>query len=552
MVREYEESEFVKKESCPECGSEDNLARYSDGHAHCFSQGCDYFEPATDGDAPVIRQAVSRKKHPDLLPVGEITPWIERGIDNVTAQKWGFSKTYMGDQAVRVFNYRDLTGNIIAQKVRTRDKKFFFIGDTKNAGLFGMHLWRDGGKKVVVVEGEIDAMSVSKVFNHRYAIVSIPTGASGAKKSLQKNLEWLQKFEEIILLFDQDDPGREATEECAPLFTPGTCKIAKIELKDPNEMLVNGKTEELLNAIYGAKVYRPDGIVEGIDTWDLVNEVDQEEGYRWPFKRLQEMTEGFRPGELIILTAGSGVGKSAITRETQYSLIDEQDTKTGVLMLEETTKRTARGLIGLAINKLAHKLQVWTGLALKERRLGWEKTLGTGRVFLYDHFGSTDVDNLLSKIRYMAKGCECGVIFLDHLSIVASGSEESDERKFIDLLVTKLKTLAVETGITLIGVSHLSRPKDKGHEEGAQTSLRQLRGSHAIAQLADFVIGLERNQQDETHANITTLRVLKNRFTGETGPAGWLEYSPVTGRLTELHDDPFKGKEGATNSDDPF
>jgi len=98
--------------------------------------------------------------------------------------------------------------------------------------------------------------------------------------------------------------------------------------------------------------------------------------------------------------------------------------------------------------------------------------------------------------------------------------------------MTMLRTLVEETGIGLFVVSHLKRPEGKGHEEGAKTSLSQLRGSHAIAQLSDMVISMERDQQSD-NPNLTTLRVLKNRFSGDTGEAGYLLYDKETGRLTE-------------------
>ena len=107
--------------------------------------------------------------------------------------------------------------------------------------------------------------------------------------------------------------------------------------------------------------------------------------------------------------------------------------------------------------------------------------------------------------------------------------------------MTKLRTLVQETGIGMHVVSHLKRPDGKGHEEGAQTSLSQLRGSHAIGQLADGVIGLERNQQDEENPNVSTLRVLKNRFSGETGVGGRLLYDKETGRLSEADPSMFSG-----------
>tara|TARA_R110000823_G_scaffold6620_10_gene24968 strand:- start:801 stop:1289 length:489 start_codon:yes stop_codon:yes gene_type:complete len=157
---------------------------------------------------------------------------------------------------------------------------------------------------------------------------------------------------------------------------------------------------------------------------------------------------------------------------------------------------------------------------------------------MFDHFGSTSIDNIVSRVRYMAKGLSCGYVFLDHLSIIVSAQDNGDERKAIDEIMTKLRMLVQETGIALIIVSHLKRPVDRGHEEGAATSLAQLRGSAAIAQLSDMVIGLERNGQaaDLDARNTTQMRVLKNRFNGITGPACKLKYDHSSGRMFEVEE----------------
>ena len=149
------------------------------------------------------------------------------------------------------------------------------------------------------------------------------------------------------------------------------------------------------------------------------------------------------------------------------------------------------------------------------------------------------IDNIINRVRYLAKGLGCGYVFLDHISIVVSAQASGDERRAIDEIMTKLRMLVQETGIALIVVSHLKRPESKGHEEGAATSLAQLRGSGSIAQLSDMVIGLERNGQaeDETERNTTRVRVLKNRFSGTTGPACALLYSRNTGRMTEVEEE---------------
>jgi twinkle protein len=172
---------------------------------------------------------------------------------------------------------------------------------------------------------------------------------------------------------------------------------------------------------------------------------------------------------------------------------------------------------------------------MEELRHAFINTVGSGRVFMYDHWGSTDSANLLSKIRYLVRGCGCDYIILDHISIVVSGLEGGDERRIIDNTMTALRSLVEELNCGLILVSHLKRPSgDKGHEDGAQTSLAQLRGSASIGQLSDMVIGLERNQQDKDKPNVSQVRVLKNRWSGMTGLCCSLQYDTTTGRMNEV------------------
>jgi twinkle protein len=146
-----------------------------------------------------------------------------------------------------------------------------------------------------------------------------------------------------------------------------------------------------------------------------------------------------------------------------------------------------------------------------------------------------NVDKIVSRIRLMAKTQGIKWVVLDHLNLVMSGDTQIDERRNIDALMTKLREVVVETNIGLFVVSHLSRQQGKPHEEGGTISLNHLRGSQGIAQLSNIVIALERNQQaeDEEERNVVTLRILKNRYTGETGETGYLKYNHITGRIRE-------------------
>lgn len=528
------ESTCIGHEPCPACGSRDNLARYDDGHGYCF--GCSHYERGdmdedgntTTGDGDERQHRADRG---DLRLFGDINALPKRGITQDTAKLWNYRVGLYKDKLAQLAWYLDDNRQPVACKVRFPNKDFTFIGSPREAGLYGQWLWRDGGKMVVVTEGEIDALSVSQLQGNKWPVVSVPNGAQGAVKSVRKAYDWLTKFEQVIFLFDMDEPGRAAAVECAKLFPPGKAKIASLNnFKDANEALQAGQGKEVIDAIWGAKEYRPDGIVSAADLWDAVSSTDPVPSVPYSYEGLTEKTGGIRPRELVTITAGSGIGKSLFCREIAYDLMVNHGKKVGYIALEENNARTLLGFMGIALNRPVHISR--EGVEPEALKKAFD--CFSSRLFMYDSFGSIDPDNLLDRLRYLAVGLQCDALVLDHISIAVSGLEDIDERRALDVMMTKLRSLVEETGVTLFVVSHLKRPSmgDKGHEQGLQTSLAQLRGSHAIAQLSDMVIGLERNQQGD-NPNETIVRVLKNRFSGDTGVACALHYSKETGRLTE-------------------
>ena len=516
------ESEFVKHTPCEQCGSSDANGIYTDGHSFCFSCGHhkngDPIESGTSPRADTPSSALAPLGSPQALP--------KRMLKEETCQKFGYTVSEYKGQKVQVANYKK-AGRVVGQKLRFANKDFIYLGE--KAGLFGEHLWKDGGKQLVITEGEIDAMSVHQAIG-KWPVVSVPNGAQGAAKSVRNSVDFVSSFDKVIIMFDMDDAGQKAAKEVADILPSGKAFIAQLPLKDPSDMLQARRNAELVDAIWQAKPHRPDGIINSADLWEDVIAEDTSESVPYVFPKLNDKTRGIRKGELVVLTAGSGVGKSAVVREFAYDLLNQGKT-VGMMMLEENTKRTAIGMMGLAMSKPLHLSR--EGITDGEMREAFDATAGSGRLWLYDHFGSMDPDNLVNRIRYLAVGCNCDYIVLDHISIAISGLENGDERRMIDNLMTRLRSLVEETGVGLFVISHLRRPEGRSHEEGGLTSLSQLRGSHSLAQLSDIVLGLERNQQDTELANVTTIRVLKNRFSGETGEAVSVFYDKSTGRLSE-------------------
>lgn len=516
------------------CTSSDGFTWYED-HGYCFvckhrvNHGPDGTTSSEDRQSPRTK----KKNIVPLIEVERIQALESRSLYKETCEKFGY---FLGrdfkDKLVQVAPYRDQKGRVVAQKVRGKDKRFMTTGEFKDVQLFGQHLWRSGGKRLVITEGEIDAMSAYQMLSS-WPVVSIPTGAQSAVSSIQMNLEFVESYETVIICFDQDEDGKAAAQAVSELLTPGKVRIMELPEKDANDMLVENRIKEFITAFWEARSVEPDGIVDGADIWDLVM-TDAEMGLSLPWSGLTTMTYGQRDGELWTWTSGSGMGKSEFVAQlAHYNLIEHGET-IGYVALEEGLRRSGQRMmakeLGVPIHLPGYEV------SLEEKQRAFEKTTGSGRFFMYDHWGSQASEKILSKIRYLVIGKGCKTIVLDHLSIIVSGLESDDERKTIDKLMTDLRSLVEETGVKMHLVSHLKRPtKGKGHEEGAKVSLAHLRGSHSIVQLSDIVIGLERNQQAKQNSNVTRIRVLKNRYAGTTGLACAVAYDEKTGLLNEVN-----------------
>lgn len=512
---------------CPDCGSHDAMCRYSDGHTFCFS--CEAYHKGEGEDSlPLSKPKVAKNV---IAPFDlNLEPLPKRLITEETCRKYGYYKGFLHNKPAQFACYIDDDGTIIGQKVRYADKTFETLGSVGNR-FFGQNLWMGGGRKLIITEGEIDCLTVSQVQGNKFPVVSLPNGCKSARKVFKEQFDWLESFEEVILMFDMDKPGREAVNAVCDILSPGKTKIAALPLKDPNECLLQGKAQEIINAIWNAKTYKPSCILNGSELWDVLkDEKDEEKGYPLPWSiPLEIMTQGVRKGELILITAGTGTGKTTFVRQLAYHFGVTLNLKVGMLMLEENVKRTAKGLMSV---HTGCRRTSYHNLSEDEFKKAYDEVLGKGNFVFYEHFGSLESEDLLHNIRYMACAEGCDFVILDHISIAISGLEIDNERKAIDVLMTKLRSLVEETGVGMLVISHLKRVEGQPAEEGGAISLSHLRGSQASSQLSDGVWALERNQQAEgKEKNLVRIRILKNRFTGETGIAGYLFYDKDTDRL---------------------
>ena len=526
---------------CPECGHRDCLGINEDGSAKCFSCGI-YIR----SDQRVHQPSPRLVKDSTTIKEGEVNALSDRGISLNTAKKYGVKSLVSSSGEVLRHFYPYFNGSEeVAYKTRIVDGKgFLSAGPISECGLFGQQIVGDkGGKYLTITEGECDAMAAYELLGSKWPVISIKTGTAGAERDIKSQLEFLDKFENIIICFDADKPGQKAAKQVARLLKPNRAKILVMPdgFKDANDMLRQNKHASFVDAWWNAKTYTPSGVLNVTQNKDKFHNRVKKESIPYPWDGLNKKLEGLRQGELITLAGGTGLGKSSVTRELEHWLLKQTKDNVGVVALEEDWTRTVDGILSIEANARLHIDSVREQFSQEEIDILFDDMFvdndNKDRLWVHAHFGSNDIDGIFSKLRYMIIGCECKWVVIDHLHMMVSATLEGDERRSIDSIMTRLRSLAEETGAGLILVSHLRRiDGNKGHEKGVETDLSHLRGSQSISQLSDCVITLERNQQadDPTTASTTRVRVLKSRYTGDVGIATYLFYDKDTGRLNEI------------------
>ena len=535
----------LSKERCPDCADKgedragDNLAVYEDGSKYCFKCKA-HSRPEKFTALPKSGMTVAQieelpvKYDPSRKLSRETANLYEvRGrIDTVTGlvQNLYYPCYDMQD-------YASGFGSVSGYKIRTLPKKFSVAGEMH--GCFGRQLLGTNmDRKAIITEGEEDAMAVYDTLSKKgkpHCVISLPNGSGSVDKVLE-DIQQLSKYPGVILFMDNDEAGRAAAAKLSEMLI-GKVKGLQVvhdftNYKDASDMHVAGDELAMWQALKTAKEFKPEGVVAGSEF--NVQEFFKEEapkGYEVPYPLLQGRTRGLRKGELVTVTAGSGIGKSTLCRELGYSLVKDHGLRVLHLGLEDNM-----GVAQLSYIALDHNVP-WPSLRENRNLLTESEVQSTkdnifDKMFFWSHFGSVSPDFLMSTIEYYVHTHDVDFVVLDHLSIVVSGMNDSNERKSIDLIMTKLAELVVRTGVGLLSVVHLKRPNDRDFNSGDAVTLGDLRGSAALEQLSWTVLSLERDQQAEDGAqDYAKLRVLKNRTWGSTGICDTLRFDTETGRL---------------------
>jgi twinkle protein len=424
-------------------------------------------------------------------------------------------------------------------KVRKLPKEFIWVG--KAGGVFGKDKFAAKGQRLVVCEGEIDTLSVAQMWYDKYKTIFpvIGLSSSGAVKELLLIRDWIREFDEVVIVFDEDDAGKKAAQEAVKIIGFDKVRIAKLPLNDANEVLVKKGWGELLRCVYNAEKYRPKGFLNKEEIWESLELYNKTVSVPYPdcLSGLNEKIKGLRFGEIVLLISGTGSGKSSVMREIIYHIIQTTEDKVGIVALEESVAETARKLSSMVLNRNSSKEMI----PLEELKVGFDQVFADDRIVLLDHQGSMGESDIISQLEYMAlSGCK--YLFIDHVTILVSEFESNlSGNEAIDRVMNELLKLVKRYPINICLISHLRKvpSASKSFESGKLPDLDDIKGSGSIKQIAMDVIAFSRNMSEENEEirNRVQVAVLKSRFTGLTGPVRGFYYDYNTGRIFKQEDD---------------
>lgn len=536
----------------------------------------------------ISREPKEKLKDVLLYPFMDVS---ERGIRKETCEKFGIrtavDPTDGKTPIAHYFPYYDQKGKLCGFKKRdlTLDKndKYHFTAIGKvgvECKLFGQHVAESierPKKTLYQVEGEWDAVSVfqsmqDQVKGTAYAglepfVVSVSCGTKNAVESVMHNADFVKSFQEIVLANDNDCAteqdkkigivrGAECNENlAAALMHPETKYIQyPTEYKDPSDMLQDGEGNALAKLFqFGKKPFKAEKILTASDiSMETLLEERPEGVYTKVFPKLDAKLHGFRPYELVVLTAPSNVGKSLITSEIMYKFVEAGEV-CGFICLEEGVKETMQRMIAkrckVNYNKFKENpLQVASQEQIQD---AYNWLTQERSVFFLDHFGSLQINDLMNKIKSFVFANKVKYLLVDHLSMIFSGSTNENERKEVDLLMTHLAAFCAANEVCIIAVSHLNRsiaadfkpPKQKDGKDPESwwvpVTKEAMRSSASLEQLAWTVLGLEPQVLATKERGHVRLTVLKNRTHGYLGICDEFIIDDHTGEVTLFNNDSF-------------
>lgn len=261
------------------------------------------------------------------------------------------------------------------------------------------------------------------------------------------------------------------------------------------------------------------------------------QGLRTGFTRLDNLTNGFKPGNLVILAARPSDGKTTLALNMMQNVALKENKVCAMFALEMTREELALKLLASIGSVKMDSLQ--KGRLSEDDQDGWrrlwsaKKQLSKAKIYVDDSPSNT-VSTIISKCRRLKARQGLDMVVIDHIQLIYPEVRKSENRQQEVTEISRgLKVLAKELRVPVLALSQLSR---NSAQNKRRPELSDLRESGAIEQDADIVMFIYRPDKSAdqkeidsgaVQKNVTELLLRKNR-SGEIGMAKLLfkgEYS---------------------------
>jgi hypothetical protein len=453
--------------------------------------------------------------------------------DGVTPNSFNFPYTEKG----KLLGYKTILLN---------KKAMWSVGTIKGADLFNWEIAKKKGtKRLYITEGEWDCLALEQMLEtssggkYKYAVASLPHGASSAASVLgrmKKEIDTL--FEEVVLVFDNDEAGWNAVKEAQKVF-PTVLEAPHIAgVKDANEALEKKQHQTFIDFVMW-KARKP--TIQGVVTVSEAMERGSKEpemGLSYPWDKVTKVMYGQRFGEATCVAGGVGCGKTVILHETSAWNAVKHKVPCFVALLEEQNIKTCWNIAAKVDSIPYNRPEIFN--KHKEQYYETMKFL-EDKIFMWNSEGNSsyrfDLPEILNAIRFNHAEYGCRFAYIDNMTRLADQMSTSEANEFINRYSSEIANLAAELNIHITLFSHLNPPKGRdsvSHEEGGEVYPAQLTGSRGVMRSFPNLIGFERNKMAEgDKKNNSFISIIKNRDYGDEQKIK-TQYSPLTGRLLEF------------------
>ncbi|MFZ4217040.1 bifunctional DNA primase/helicase [Enterobacter ludwigii] len=539
-----------------------------DGRKHfsgfCFP--CGEFVKDPYGDNPPDPKSVKVKSPEEIQEeINEIMscPRIDFEHRSIEPEWWQYYgvrllySEYDGKTPNAIAHPYTRDGKVVRLKIKLLNKKqpMWSVGDTQNNDPYGWERAKlAGGSTLYITEGEEDTIALTQILKTmnqgtkyeelNFAVISLTDGIETVQKTLGPKIDEInQRWDKVVIVFDNDEPGKRAAREACKLFP--NAHVAILPANDANECLKRGLLKQTQEAvIWRAAKPLPSGILRVSTLKQRIKEPPKP-GLSWPWSALTDMTYGQRKKEMIGIGGAVGGGKTTIAYELIAHNAKEHGWKTYAALMEGQEEDHVRQIAGKFDSELYHI----PGHNYDEETFFNTVDLLDEYLYLWDRGSAGDAyttwEGMKSSIRTV--GNDIDVFILDNLTKLSEGMSSAERNDFIGVVISDLDKLMKDYDFEVIVLSHLNAP-DKGsrqHENGGKVLTTQFTGSKALERYADFIIGFERNKQ-AIDPSCSYVRGLKARKYGTTDVFKTY-YETSTGRLIQRawDDEMYKDKKTA-------